>query len=95
MRDWNLKLGRWFGGQTLDRIAEDLGVRVTVRRNGALAVQFRVPANLVPPGRGEEVMIENEDAMLSQTSSSTAALISSGLRSLSVSKFRPTIARSS
>lgn len=55
-------------GQTLDRIAEDMGVRVTVRRNGALAVQLRVPANLVPPGDGDEVMIENEDAMLSRTS---------------------------
>ena len=54
--------------QALDRIAEDMGVRVSVRRNGALAVQFRVPASLVPPGKGDEMMIENEDEILSHTS---------------------------
>ena len=54
--------------QALDSIAEDMSVRVTVRRSSALAVQFRIPAQLVPPGKGDELMIENEEAMLSRTS---------------------------
>ena len=55
--------------QALDSIAEDLGVRVTVRRNGALAVQFKVPAQLAIPGKGDDVMIEKEEATVSHSSS--------------------------
>ena len=56
--------------QPLDRIAEEMGLRVTVRQNGALAVQFRIPAHLVPPGSRDEAMFEEEEAaMLSPTSS--------------------------
>ena len=55
--------------RVLDRVAEETGVRVIVRRTGALTIQFKVPRQLVPPGDSDKVLIkEPEQAMLSQTS---------------------------
>ena len=52
----------------LDRISDEMGLRVTVRRNGTLAVQFSIPADLAPPGSQDEIIIEESAAMLSRTS---------------------------
>ena len=53
--------------KNLDSISDEMGLRVTVRRNGTLAVQFNIPAALVPPGSQDEIIIEETAAMLSRT----------------------------
>ena len=49
--------------EKLDRTAENMRLRATVRRNGTLAVQFSVPTHLIPPDGQEEIIIDDQDAM--------------------------------
>ena len=57
--------------QTLDTLADDLGLRVVVRNDGGFGIQFSIPEQMrVPSEKGAGRFLVETDPMLSPTSSS-------------------------
>ena len=56
------------GIETLHALADELGLRVAVRRDGGLGIQFSIPQNMrIPTDKGAGQLLVDSDQMLSPT----------------------------